>query len=167
MKSVRLFLMVFLVVAVSAPAVFAAEFGVRAGRYNDAEDEFVGGEVAWDMGNWTFNPNIEYVLADNDDFGVDDVTLLTGNFDVVYNFGSSSFRPFVGAGLGVSYFSVEDEFLGDFNETDPLVNAIAGVKWDLDFLTPYAQLKYFRLLDDDDEGETTGDDIALVIGLRF
>jgi hypothetical protein len=167
MKSVRLFLMVLLIVAVSAPAVFAADFGVRAGRYNDAEDEFVGGEVAWNTGNWTWNPNIEYVLTDNEDFGVDDVTLVTGNFDVLYNFGSSAVRPYVGGGLGVSYFKVEDDFLGDFDETDPIVNAIAGVKWDLDFLTPYAQVKYFRLLNDDDDGEEASDDIAFVIGLRF
>jgi hypothetical protein len=166
MKSVRLFLMVLVVVAASAPAVFAAEFGVRAGRYNDAEDEFVGAEVAWDTGNWTWNPNIEYVLTDPDDFGVDDVMLVTGNFDVVYNFGSAAFKPYVGGGLGLSYFSVEDDFLGDFNETDVLVNAIGGVKWDLDFLTPYAQLKYFRTVEDDEDGEA-GDDIALVIGLRF
>jgi hypothetical protein len=167
MKSVRLFLLVAVVVAVSAPAALAAEFGVRAGRYNDAEDEFVGAEVAWDTGNWTFNPNIEYVLTDPDDFGVDDVTLVTGNFDVVYNFGSSAFKPYVGGGLGVSYFKVEDDFLGDFDETDTLVNAIGGVKWDLDFLTPYAQLKYFRVIAGDDEDEETNDDIALVIGLRF
>ena len=145
---------VVLTMGILAPAAAAAEFGVRAGTYNDAEDELVGVESAWNTGAITFNPNIEYILTEDDD-----VTALTGNFDVLYNFGRSTIRPFIGAGLGVLY--VDDDFFGD--ETEGLVNVIGGLKWELDFLKPYVQVKYFRALDSDIEG----DDLAFTLGLRF
>ena len=153
MKVFRIFSVVALVMVVVAPLASAADFGVRVGRYNDIEDEFVGAEVAWDSGSLTFNPNIEYILTD------DDTTALTGNFDVLFNFGRSNFRPFIGAGVGALY--VDDDFFGD--DTEALVNVIGGVRWNLDFLTPYAQVKYFRAIDNDVEG----DDLAFTIGLRF
>lgn len=160
MKAVRFLAVLALMTAVLAPAASAADFGVRVGRFNDAEEEFVGAEMAWNAGSFTLNPNIEYILTD-DDLG--DVTQLTGNFDVAYNFGrGNTFTPWLGAGIGVLYTSAE--VLGeDINETDPVINLIGGVSWNLDFLKPYAQLKYMRGLDEDE----VGDDIALAIGLRF
>jgi hypothetical protein len=152
MKSFRFIVLMSLTLMVMTPVAFAADFGVRAGRYNDGENTFVGAEVAWDMGRVTLNPNIEYIVDDEVD------TAGTANFDVLFNFNQgATIQPWLGAGLGVFYVDTD---LGD--DTDPVVNVVGGIGWNLDFLKPYAQVKYFRSLDD---SET--DDIALTIGLRF
>ena len=145
---------VFLALLTIAPAVLAADFGVRAGQYRDADEEFVGAEVLIDAGVLNVNPNIEYSLAD-------DITAGTANLDVTIDIGSfNSVTPYIGAGVGLLY--VDDDFGED--ETDVLGNLIAGVALNFDFLKPYAQLKYFRTLEDDD-GDS--DDFAITIGLRF
>ena len=138
------------------PALLAADFGIRAGRYNDAGEEFVGAEVLFDAGVFNLNPNIEYSLQD-------EVTAGTANLDVTVDIGSfASVTPYVGAGVGLLY--VDDDFGTD--ETELLGNLIGGIGLDLGFLKPYAQVKYFRVLDDDNGGDG-GDDIALTVGLRF
>ena len=152
MKSFRPIALIFLIMTLMATAASAADFGVRAGRYNDIEDTFVGAELAWDIGRITLNPNIEYIIDDEVD------TAGSANFDVAFNFTQgTTLQPYVGAGLGVFY--VDSDF-GD--DTDTMVNVLGGVKFNLDFLKPYAQVKYFRSLDDSE-----ADDIALTIGLRF
>ena len=136
------------------PAALAADFGIRAGQYNDAEDEFVGVEMVFDTGVLNINPNIEYRLAD-------DITAGTANLDVTFDLGKfSSVTPYVGAGVGVLY--VDDDFGAD--ETDVVGNLIGGVAFNFASLKPYAQLKYFRTLEDDDRDS---DDFAITIGLRF
>lgn len=140
----------FVLTLIAVPEVFGAGFGVRAGRYNDAEEEFVGVEVAFGE-QIEFVPNVEYILTD------EDVTQLTGNADLLFNFGRSTVRPYIGAGVGVLY---TDTDFGD--STDALFNVIGGLKFNLDFLQPYAQVKYFRLFEDGG-----GDDIAFTVGLRF
>jgi hypothetical protein len=152
MKSLRLFSLVVLVL-VMAPAVFAADFGVRAGRLSDAEEEFVGAEMLFDIGRVNLNPNIEYWL-------VDEATAGTANLDVTFDIGGASIKPYLGAGVGLFY--VDTDF-GD--ETEILGNLIGGVSFDLDFLKPYGQVKYSRSLEDDEGGDA--DEIALTVGLRF
>ena len=144
---------VLALMAVFSTSVFAAEIGVRAGRYNDAEEEFVGVEATFGD-RLQFNPNIEYILTDNDDLAI------TANADLLYKFGTAAIKPYVGGGIGVLYN--DDDFFGD--TTEPLFNVIGGVRWDLEFLSPYVQVKYFKLFEDD---EVEGDDIAFTIGLRF
>ncbi|MFP5245191.1 MAG: hypothetical protein ACLGH0_00760 [Thermoanaerobaculia bacterium] len=152
MKSLRILTLIADALVVT-PTLFAADFGVRAGRYNDGEEEFVGAEVLFDIGALNVNPNIEYLLED-------DVTAGTANLDVTFDIATfARVSPYVGAGVGLAY--VDTDF-GD--STEVLGNLIGGVQFNLDFLKPYAQVKYFRLLDDDD-GDS--DDIALTIGLRF
>lgn len=154
MKSLRI-LSLFALALVLAPAVFAADFGVRAGRYDDIGEEFVGAELVFDVGALNINPNLEYSLAE-------DITAGSANLDVTFDVGTfSRFTPYVGAGVGLWY--VDDDF-GD-NTTDLLGNLIGGVELNLDYLKPYAQVKYFRLLDTEDGAE--GDDLAFTIGLRF
>ena len=157
MKSIRTLALIALVLAVS-PSLFAADFGIRAGQYNelDAEDnQFVGAELLFDLGAVNINPNVEYLLAD-------DVTAGSANIDLTVDVGRfSRVTPYVGAGVGLWY--VDDDFGG--NTTDLLGNLIGGVQFDFDFLKPYAQVKYFRVLQDDDGNE--GDDLAFTIGLRF
>jgi opacity protein-like surface antigen len=138
-----------------APALFAADFGVRAGRYDEGDTEFVGAELAFDLGVVTVNPNVEYLLED-------DTTAGTANVDLTYDvINIGTVTPFVGAGLGLSYF--DTDALG--SEMDVVGNLIGGVSVQLDFLTPYAQVKYVRSFENEDDGDD--DDLALVIGLRF
>ena len=136
------------------PAVFAADFGIRAGRYNDLDEEFVGAEMVFDIGSLNINPNIEYSLADN-------ITAGSANVDVTFDLGNfSRVTPYLGAGVGLWYVDAD----GGDNTTDLLGNLIGGVQFDLDFLKPYAQVKYFRLIEDDND---SGDDLAFTVGLRF
>lgn len=135
-----------------APAAIAADFGVRAGRFNDAGDNFVGADLELGLGPVRLIPNIEYVLTDNSDD-----TVLLGSVDLTYEFGRSAIKPYVGAGLGALY---TDSDFGD--NTESLFNVVGGLKWDLSFIKPYAQVKYFKLFDSSD-----ADDIALTVGIRF
>jgi opacity protein-like surface antigen len=138
-----------------APAVFAADFGIRAGTYADTSEQFLGAELLFDLGSLNINPNVEYSLED-------DVTEGTVSIDLTYDVTSfDDFTPFVGAGLGLLY---TDDELGN-DDTNAVGNLIGGVSFRLGRVTPYVQLKYFRLLDDD--VSETVDDMAFTLGLRF
>lgn len=153
MKPLR-FLSLLLLAFALTPTLFAADFGLRAGRYDDIGEEFVGAEVVFDAGAININPNIEYSLAE-------DITAGSANIDLTLDLGNfARATPYVGAGVGLWY---ADNDAGD-STTDILGNLIGGVQFDLDYLKPYAQVKYFRLLDDENGG---GDDIAFTVGLRF
>jgi opacity protein-like surface antigen len=154
MKSLRI-LTLLSAALLLAPVLSASDFGLRAGRYNDGGENFVGAEVVFDVGALNINPNVEYSLADN-------VTAGTANLDFTYDLlNIGKFTPYAGAGVGLSY--VDDDL---DTRTDVVGNLIGGVSFHLDTLTPYAQLKYFRTLDKD-RGTDTEDDIALTVGLRF
>jgi opacity protein-like surface antigen len=153
MKSLRI-LSLIAVALLLAPVLLAADFGVRAGRYNDGDEEFVGAEMVYDIGAVKINPNIEYSLAD-------DITAGTANLDVTFDvINIGSITPYIGAGVGMSY--VDDDLS---TRTDVVGNVIGGVSFNFELLKPYAQLKYFRILDNED-GDAE-DDIALTVGLRF
>ena len=143
-------------ILVLTPVVFAADFGIRAGRYDDRGEDFVGAEVLFDIGSLNINPNLEYSLED-------DITSGSANIDVTVDVGNfSRVTPYLGAGVGLWYVDAD----GGDNTTELLGNLIGGVQFDLDFLKPYAQVKYFRLLEEDgDDGAQ--DDIAFTVGLRF
>jgi hypothetical protein len=151
MKSLRFFSLIA-VVLILTPAVFAADFGVRAGRLNEANENFVGAEVVFNVGPVNVNPNIEYWLVDN-------VTEGTANVDVTFPFGGASVKPYLGAGVGLFY--ADDDFGGSNTET--LGNLIGGVQFNLDFLKPYGQVKYSRSI----ENGGGGHELALTVGLRF
>lgn len=154
MKPLRI-LFLIAAVLVLAPVLEAADFGVRAGRYNDGDGEFVGAEMVFDLGAVKFNPNIEYSLED-------DITAGSANLDVTFDVVNvGNITPYVGAGVGMLYADNDVT-----TQTDIVGNLIGGVSFKFDFLQPYAQLKYFRVLDDDNGGDAE-DDIALTIGLRF
>ncbi|MEO8379283.1 MAG: hypothetical protein ABI779_06430 [Acidobacteriota bacterium] len=156
MKSFRILALAAFVLTL-APALLAADFGVRAGRYQDIGENFVGAEMLFDIGALNINPNIEYSLADN-------ITAGSANIDVTVDVGHfSRVTPYIGAGVGLWY--TDDDF-GD-NTSDLLGNLIGGVQFDLATLKPYAQVKYFRVLQNDDNGGSAEDDLALTVGLRF
>lgn len=154
MKSFRILAPAALVLAL-APAALAASFGVRAGRYNDSHENFVGAEVVFDIGALNINPNIEYSLQDH-------VTAGTANIDVTVDVVKfSRVTPYLGAGVGLSY--LDDDL--DNDTTEAIGNLIGGVQLDLGTLKPYAQIKYFRTLDQNAARDL--DDLALTVGLRF
>lgn len=154
MKSLRI-LSLIAVALLLAPALQAADFGIRAGRYNDGDEEFVGAEAVFDVGAIKINPNLEYSLAD-------DITAGSANLDVTFDLiHIGNITPYVGAGVGMSY--VDDDFS---TRTDVVGNVIGGVSFNFQLLKPYAQIKYFRILDNDNVGDAE-DDIALTVGLRF
>lgn len=155
MKVLRI-LTLLAVAAIVAPAAFAADFGIRAGRFNDADNDFVGAEMLFDIGVLNVNPNIEYWLDTPDD-----VTAGTANLDVTFDVMSiGPVSPYIGAGVGLAYAAVDDD-----SETDILGNLIGGLSFNVATLKPYAQVKYFKSLDDEDGGDD--DELSLAIGLRF
>jgi opacity protein-like surface antigen len=155
MKQLRIFVLLTAALMV-APLVSAADFGIRGGRFNDADNKFIGAELLFDAGILNINPNVEYWLDTPDD-----VTAGTANLDVTFDVMSvGPLSPYIGAGVGIAYASV-----GDTSETDILGNLIGGVAFNLPSLKPYAQVKYFKSLDDEDSGDD--DELSLAIGLRF
>lgn len=155
MKRTRIF--TFAAVAlVVAPLALAADFGVRAGRYNDGGDDFVGIEMLFDAGTININPNIEYAL-------IDDVTAGSANVDVTVDIlRLATVVPYIGAGVGIAYV---DE--GGANTTDVVGNLIGGASFEAGRLRPYAQVKYFRRLEDDSARGGARDELAIAVGLRF
>lgn len=150
------FLPIVLTLMLFAPAALAADFGVRAGRYDESDSEFVGAELVIGIGMIHVNPNVEYVLDD-------DVTAGSANVDVIFQFAPvSPVNPYVGAGAGLLY---ADSDLGG-SRTDLVGNLIGGIEFDLALVAPYVQVKYFRTLENDDAGGSR-DDLAFAIGLRF
>lgn len=151
MKSLRLVVLITALTAL-APALAAAEIGVRAGRSNDTHENFVGAELLVDLGALNLNPNIEYSLADN-------VTAGSANLDLTVDILQlSAVRPYVGAGVGLAYF---DPDLGT-STTNVVGNLVGGIVVDLAMVKPYGQVKYSRRLENGSD-----DDISFAIGLRF
>lgn len=152
MKPFRVLTLVALTLLAIAPAAFAVDFGLRAGRYDDADENFVGAELAIDLGKATLVPNVEYF------YDIENATVGSGNLDVEFNIGSFPVvQPYVGVGAGIGY--VDTDFGSD---TSFLGNALGGVRFNLTFLKPYAQVKYVHNFD-----EGGGNDYAVTVGLRF
>lgn len=153
MKPVRILMLISMALLL-APVLSAADFGIRAGRTNDSDHDFVGVEMLFDIGAININPNLEYSLED-------DITSGTANLDITFDVASiGSIKPYIGAGIGMAYTDNDID-----TRTDILGNLIGGISLDLRSLQPYAQLKYFRVLDE--SGGDGADDISLAIGLRF
>ena len=133
----------------AAPAAAQFDFGVRAGAYLEEPDPFVGLELLTGLGSsgWFFNPNVEFVFADDD--------LITVNFDFHYDFDTSG-THYLWAGGGPAVI-LADTPAGD-NETDAGVNLLGSIGWRYSGMTPYAQLKI--VVSDDSE-------VVAGVGVRF
>lgn len=152
MKPFRVLILAALTLLAIVPAASAIDFGLRAGRYDDGDENFVGAELAIDLGRLTLNPNVEYF------YDIDHATVGSGNLDVTFDVGSFGVvSPYLGVGAGIGY--VDTDFGSD---TSLLGNGIGGVRFNLAFLEPYAQVKYVHNFD-----EGGGNDYALTVGLRF
>lgn len=130
----------------------AAQFGLRIGQYNDANELFIGAELLSPVQHRLyFNPNIEYVLVDH-------LTYFTANADFHYDIpvNTNSIFLWAGGGVGLGYLDPE----GDIDaETELALNLLFGLGLNLrGSLTPYVQGKF--ILGDLDE-------FVLAFGLRF
>jgi hypothetical protein len=125
-------------------------FGLRAGYYTEAEGAFVGAELLFRVvPSVYFNPNFEYVFADNVDY-------FTANADFHYDFPSHG-RAFFWAGAGLALVRIDPEGRPDGN-TDAAANFLFGVGLSRGPTIPYFQAKV--IAKDDTE-------FALGFGLRF
>jgi hypothetical protein len=129
---------------------FAGPIGcnVFGGWYMDPDETLVGAGLRISLAPITFNPNAEYIFADN---GSSYTVNLDGTMTVL-PFGVGS--AWLGAGLG--FFTVDPD-PGDSN-TETGLNLIAGAGLNLP-LSPYTQIKAV-MIDGDDP-------FAVTFGVRF
>lgn len=106
-------------------------FGVRGGYYLDQDEPFLGAHLVHKIQRgWMFNPNFEYILVERG-------SLFTINADLHYDLPSRSTTIFwLGGGLGISHFSVED-----FNNTDTGLNLLMGASFGRRGAIPFVQVK--------------------------
>lgn len=137
----------------SEPARAQWDFGVRGGLYADVEELFLGLELLTRVGDspWWFNPNVEFVFVDPGD-------LWTLNLDFHYDFDTDDRDTYVWAGGGPAVVFRDRGGRFDDDETDPGLNLLAGVGWQLEEIVPYLQGKI--LLADDSEA-------VIAVGVRF
>ena len=107
--------------------------GPRIGYYFDAEKLFLGGDLLTPIAKSIyFNPNVEYVFADN-------ATYMTFNADFHYDFPSQTPRfVWLGAGLAGLYLNPDGPTEGD---NDLGLNLLAGVGLGHGTVIPYFQGK--------------------------
>lgn len=134
----------------SAEAKSGTTVGLRIGYYSDAEKAFIGGEFLMPVAKSIyFNPNVEYVFADN-------LTYMTFNGDFHYDFPSRNPSFFwLGAGLAGIYLNPDGPIDG---ETEVRLNLLAGVGLNRGPVIPYIQGKV--ILADNAE-------FVIGFGLRF
>lgn len=149
-KSFKIF-MIFLIFFTVSDLSIGQSLGIRAGRYTDTEEYFIGGELISRIArNLYFNPNAEYIFVDN-------AAYITFNMDFHYDFSTTSPLFFwLGGGLGILHTNPDGPADSD---TDLGINLLFGVGIStIGSLTPYFQGKY--IFSDNDE-------FVLAIGLRF
>jgi hypothetical protein len=137
-------------IAAFAPAFSDTTFGVRTGVYTEQSAGFIGGEVLTPIAsNWSFNPNLEVALTDDQD-------VVTVNGDFHYDFFQD--RPYwVWAGGGPAV--IHREFVSDSDDTALGMNVLGGIAWrTTSKVSPYLQGKV--TISNDDEA-------VLAFGLRF
>lgn len=145
--------MVFAMLFFSTGA-FAVDFGLRYGTSNDIDEDFVGAELVFPFGNWSFNPSLEYYLTSGDEA---DLWTLNADFNYHFNRGGTV-SPYLGLGAAFSRI----EFNG-FDDDEVLANLNGGLAFQLGGgLAPYIQGRYFRSVENSDF-----DDFAVMVGLRF
>lgn len=112
-------------------AAAQTRFGVRGGYYLDQDEPFLGAHLVHKIQRgWMFNPNFEYILVERG-------SLFTINADLHYDLPSRSTTIFwLGGGLGISHFSVED-----FNNTDTGLNLLMGASFGRRGAIPFVQVK--------------------------
>ena len=133
----------------TAPALRADDWSVRAGAYLDAEAAFIGGEYRFPLTHeLRLAPNLELAFPDN-------ATSLAMSLDLHYDFHTKGrVQPWVGGGLGIYFLNPEGPGEGD---TDVGANFIGGLGLKSRF-KPHLQIKVVV------KGDT---ETVLAFGLRF
>lgn len=99
--------------------------GPRIGASIEPDQIVIGGQL--DLGelapDLTFTPNLELGFGD-------DITTIQLNGDLHYHFlvSGSAWRPYVGGGLGVAFYSIDlpPGFQGDDSQTEVGLNILGG-----------------------------------------
>ncbi|MBK7673209.1 MAG: hypothetical protein IPJ24_17755 [bacterium] len=120
-----LFCLLAMMVAGAGAAQAETAWGLRGGATFEPDQVHVGahmngGELFND--GW-FIPNIEIGFGD-------DITLVALNPELVYKFskrGSSDWGFYIGAGLGLNFYSWDNDGPGDGSETELGVNFLGGM----------------------------------------
>lgn len=129
--TIRRLMLVVCAVAALVPAAAHAQgrltnaIGPRIGISMDPDQLVLGGQL--DLGelapDLTFAPNLELGFGD-------DITTIQINGDLHYHFlvQGSAWRPYVGGGLGVAFYSFDAPpgFQGDDSQTEVGLNIIGG-----------------------------------------
>jgi Outer membrane protein beta-barrel domain len=127
----------------------AANAQVRLGpqlSWGDDTDLGVGGRVLANVESlihWDFIGTFDvFFIDDNSNF---DRSYWEANGNLAYNFriaDAQSLAPYVGAGLNISRFSIEDRSTGEERDnTDLGVNLFAGTQFEGTSVTPFAEFR--------------------------
>jgi opacity protein-like surface antigen len=113
--------------AQETPGIGFGGWGIRAGLSSDP-DQVYGG-VHFNLGEFTenvrFRPSVEVGFGD-------DRTLVQMAAEVHYVFSKfHSWKPYAGAGLGLTYVNYDNGHPGDDSDTGGSLNAIGGVETEL------------------------------------
>lgn len=111
--------------AVHAQGRLTNAIGPRIGVSMDPDQLVLGGQI--DLGelapDLTFTPNLELGFGD-------DITTIQLNGDVHYHFlvQGSAWRPYLGGGIGVAFYSFDTPpgFQGDDSQTEVGLNVVVG-----------------------------------------
>jgi hypothetical protein len=95
--------------------------GIRVGG-NINPDQFDVG-LHLDAGN--FHPKVRFQPSFDFGFG-DDTKLIMANLDALYLFSARPWRPYLGGGLGISFF---DKSGGSGFDAGAALNLVGGIEW--------------------------------------
>ncbi len=112
-----------------------AQFGVHGGYDVDVEEFLLGGQVRFPLGALpiTLQPGVDVFLVDRGTLLQFDVNAL---YDISGGLGEP-FTPYVGAGLGLRYFSI-----GDIDDTNAGLNLLAGARFNpASSIQPFVQAR--------------------------
>jgi opacity protein-like surface antigen len=112
------------VIAQEAPGIRFDGWGIRAGLSSDPDQAYAG--VHFDLGEFTkdvrFRPSMEVGFGDDRTL----VQMLAEAHYVFPKFGS--WRPYAGAGLGITYVDYDDGRHRHESNTEGSLNAIGGIE---------------------------------------
>lgn len=119
------------------------ELGPRIGYDLEVEELHIGAEARFDLPGVDLpikiKPSVDYYLVDN-------FTLMTFDANGIYEIDleGGTIHPYVGAGLGILYWSFDTEFagFGDASTTNVGLNLLGGAAFGSGSLRPFAEARF-------------------------